>query len=191
MQRRGLREKIQYATNPFPVPPPGTVWSQRYFAGLCDIVSLQVARVGSELRTVWIYGSGGDSEVHEFKEGEMHELRASEASAFLREKGELGYVLIEDPSDEDHVRERKLEGVRRAIDFYENGMRGADKLIELAAIHSLNDQQMSQQKRTYWIYHVNAKIGEFLNGYFDAGAPRDFGRQWLEQQGKRKAIRAA
>lgn len=184
--RRGLREKILYATNPFPVPPPGVTWSEHYFAELCGIYVQRAARRGSSLATVWTYGQGAESEILELREGQMIELRESEARSFAKEKSELGYVLIEDPSNLELVKMRKEEGISRAIEFYTNGLRGADKLIELAAIHSLNEMQMAQSKREHWIYHVNAKIGEFLERYRAAGLPRDFGQLWVAENPKNK-----
>lgn len=162
---RGISEKIVHVYNPYPLPPPGVVWSDKYFAQQCKISGVREAKGTSGFQMLWQYSGGHDAEILLLTEEQCVDLRASEAKEFLREFEERGAVLVEDPDNEAQVVRASIEGISRAVDFYGSGGRAADRLLELQMIHQFTDEQMRLNRRAHWIYHVNEARAEMLRGY--------------------------
>jgi len=187
MSLRGIREKVFVVMNPFPKPPDGVVWSERFFAELGPrtergdrqpIRGVSMAREFSMLACTWRYSGGTDVEQIHLAEGEHFELREREARSFLRDLGPLGYCMLE-KSDESYVQSELQKAVSRSIDYYLNQKRGMDKVYDLQGVQGDNDTQLSRQRSVHWIYYVNEAVGQMLTEYRDDGMSEDFGSRWF------------
>lgn len=157
MARLGISDKSFFAFNPLPDVTDAEVLER---AGLTDLV--QESRV-RPFHIAWNYGFGPDGEVVRLKPGDKVVLRKSEADMFAHQYADEGMVLLEDASDPEHVRQKSIEGVERAIRFY--NLRGRRRLVEIRKNLQYSKEDMEDSKADHWVYYANEAKADILRDY--------------------------
>lgn len=150
VRARGLREERVYALNPLPAG-----LTKRELAKRAGLPSFPQASAEDPFHVAWQYGTGLESEMLDFAPGDpgdamerFWELRESEARDFLREKEELGLIVVKDPADLREVIEKSLAGLTKAFEHYDQA--GRQQLNELQLKHGWNEAQVAQNRALTW-----------------------------------------
>jgi hypothetical protein len=155
MSRRGISEKSVQLINAMPLVKRADVLR---LAKLPEYFE----RVPDTIGSILIEWDGGENhEIVHLKPGARTVQVESVAATFLKLYAEQGLVRVPlDASDEDERRAR-LAGLVAARRFYQD--RGARKLQEYRAIHSLTNEQLEERRESdLWQIHVNQAIADLI-----------------------------
>lgn len=180
---RGLRERQKFVFNPLPKGQ-----SQRKYAEQAGFVRLQVASTEDCFRYGWKFSGGlqaesivlDPSDFWRDEAGRVCALRESEANELIRDLGEMGIVLVDDPDNEDEVLEKGIRGLDKAISYW--GTRGRTCLDQYQMLNQFDDTKMRNARLETWVYYVNEKLAEHLEKHR---------MTLITEQKKREAKRAA
>ena len=154
MPKLGLREKIQYIHNPLPAVTDAEVLERAGLEGVVPGNRLPLLRT-------WQYSTNEEREVLHFAPLSFTPLRAGhEISAVMRSQRELGLVVVDNPDDEDEVRQRALEGLAIAQRFYRDN--GLGKVRRMMREANRGASETDEYKYDYWPYHYNEALSKFI-----------------------------
>lgn len=154
---RGLREKRLYGLNPLPVGV-----TKRDLAKAADLNALPQGNSQDPFHITWKHGTGLEAEELDFRPTtpdfariNCWELRESEARDLLREKEELGMIVVEDPEDLREVITKSLAGLGKAFEHYDNA--GQQSLNDLQMKQSWDETKLKQNRAHTWPMLLNAQ----------------------------------
>jgi hypothetical protein len=154
---RGLREKRLYGLNPLPAG-----LTKRELAKRADLPSLPQGTLQDPFHIVWKHGTGLEAEELDFFPSTPEtakelcwELRESEARDLMREKEELGMIVVEEPSDLREVITKSIVGLGKAFQHYDEA--GMQSLNDLQMKQSWDDTKLKQNRAMTWPMLLNAQ----------------------------------
>ena len=145
--RRGISEKSVRVVNPLPNTTEAELFTK---------AKLTLFREPTDLppfEMVFQYSGGDEREVVCLKPGQQHVMRASDANDMMREKGEMGLVLLELNDPAESVHSKTMAGLLRGYRFYQE--RGHVRVIAWRQTHGLTAEETEERRHEIWQYHVN------------------------------------
>jgi hypothetical protein len=150
---RGISEKIVYAFNPLPDVSDASLYKA------AKLPLIEPAKI-SPFVVTWKYGGTLEDETVHLQPGDFLGLRESEGQEFLRDKSEVGCVLVDDPTDEEQVKEARRKGLIVAQKFYAE--RGHKRIFEWRKNHGVSKDEMEDHRYDLWVYYYNQAKADLI-----------------------------
>jgi len=146
-------EAIRYAYNPLPEISDKDVLDRA-----------ELRRPARDIKPTefrWKMWIDNDQRFFLLKPGDSIPLRGVEGEVFLKEFGDRGGVLLDNPTDDDEVQEAKVTALSKAAQFYQD--RGLTRVDDYQNRHGLDGSQIERRKHgDLWQYFYNQALADIF-----------------------------
>jgi len=151
--RRGLTQNFVYIYAPHPIITDKE---------LLSMATLDLAEPSTvpPFQYQWKYSYGDECEWLIINPKTFTAIREEEATWFLKEAGELGFVIVKDPNNGAEVRKESIKGLQAALKYWRE--RGARKIADFRKMRGLSKEDMEDYKYDYHPYYIAEAKGRVI-----------------------------